>query len=67
MKSKFKIGDKVIVNGVGKNQNKVYRNKRGYIIERDDFFKDYNVKFTKKISDWFNERALKKVREKKKG
>lgn len=61
MRNKFKKGELVIVNGIGKKEDKVYMNKRGNIIERDVFFLDYNVKFSKKEDDWFNERALRKV------
>lgn len=61
MRNKFKRGDIVVVNGIGKKEDRVYINKRGSIIERDAFFLDYNVKFSKKEDDWFNERALRKV------
>ncbi len=61
MRNKFKRGDIVVVNGIGKKEDRVYMNKRGSIIERDAFFLDYNVKFSKKEDDWFNERALRKV------
>lgn len=60
MRNKFKKGEPVIVNGIGKKDNKIYINKLGSIIERDAFFRDYNVKFSKE-DDWFNERALKKI------
>ncbi len=60
MRNKFKKGEIVIVNGIGKKKDKIYINKLGSIIEKDAFFLDYNVKFSKQEDDWFNERALRK-------
>lgn len=62
MRNKFKKGEKVLVNGIGKKENKIYKNKRGSIIEKDAFFLDYNVAFSKKEDDWFNENQIKKTR-----
>lgn len=62
MKSKFKIGDKVIVNGIGKNENQIYRNRKGSIIERDAYFFDYNVRFSNGKNDWFDAKALRKIK-----
>ncbi len=61
MRNKFKKGEPVIVNGIGKKDDKIYINRFGSIIERDAFFLDYNVEFSENEDDWFNERALKKV------
>lgn len=62
MRNKFKRGETVIVNGIGKNENKKYTNIKGNIIEKDVFFLDYNVAFSMKDNDWFDEKALKKIK-----
>ncbi|MDO5555252.1 MAG: hypothetical protein Q4G09_00930 [Clostridia bacterium] len=67
MNNKFKINQKVLVNGYGKNENELYVNKKGKVIEKDDFFLDYNIAFSKIKSDWFNENCLKAIRNYKKG
>lgn len=62
MRNKFKRGEFVIINGVGKKDNKKYKNKLGKIIERDDFFLDYNVAISSTEDDWFNEYSLVKLK-----
>ncbi len=62
MRNKFKRGEIVIVNGIGKKDNKRYRNKLGKVIFFDDFFHDYNVKLSPKEDDWFNEYSLIKLK-----
>lgn len=62
MRNKFKRGENVVVNGFGKIENRYYINEFGSIIEKDDFFLDYNVLFQGMKNDWFEEKSLKKVR-----
>lgn len=62
MRNKFRKGESVIVNGLGKFNKKIYMNRKGSIVERDAFFHDYNVRFTKKEDDWFEEYQLRKIK-----
>lgn len=62
MRKKFKRGELVFVNGIGKNENEVYRNKLGKVILFDDFFCDYNVEFSLHKDDWFKEYELMKLK-----
>lgn len=62
MRKKFKRGEFVIVNGKGKNEEKIYRNKLGKVILFDDFFCDYNIEFSLKEDDWFKEYELMKLK-----
>ena len=52
MFSKFKAKDKVIVNGIGKCNEKEYINQTAIVINRDPFFLDYNVRFEDGTEDW---------------
>lgn len=58
MFNKFKKGDIVVVNGIGKSDSKNYFNKMAVIIGKDTYFKDYNVKFTDELEDWIDEKYL---------
>ena len=60
MYNKFKDGDIVIVNGLGKCDNKRYKDKIGKIICRDSFFFDYNIKFEDGTEDWIDDRYIEK-------
>lgn len=62
MLNKFKINQKVCVNGIGKSSNKNYNNKIGSIIIKDYYFNDYLIKFDNNTEDWFNEKDLRKLR-----
>ena len=61
MFSKFKAKDKVIVNGIGKYNEKEYRNQTAIVINRDPFFLDYNVRFEDGTEDWLDEEYLEKI------
>lgn len=56
MHNKFKINQKVYVNGIGKSSKKNYNNKIGNIIIKDSYFNDYLIKFDNNTEDWFNEK-----------
>ncbi len=60
MFNKFKDGDIVIVNGIGKCNDKRYINKKGKVICRDPFFFDYNIKFEDGTEDWIDDKYIKK-------
>ena len=62
MFSKFKNGERVLVNGYGKVSGKYFDRKRGRIICKDPYYKDYNVKFSDGTEEWFNEKDLRKSR-----
>lgn len=62
MFNKFKVNQKVRVNGTGKKDDKYYNNQVGKIIERDNYFCDYLVRFKDKSEDWFDEFNLKHIR-----
>lgn len=62
MFNKFKNNERVLVNGIGKNGGKYYYKKRGYVICRDPYFKDYNIRFLDETEDWFDEESLRKSR-----
>ncbi len=62
MFNKFKNNERVLVNGIGKNSGKYYYKKRGYVICRDPYFKDYNIRFLDETEDWFDEKSLRKLR-----
>lgn len=52
MFNKFKNGTKVIVNGIGKVNSKVYKNTIATIICRDPWFLDYNIRLEDGTEDW---------------
>ena len=60
MHNKFNIKSKVIVNGIGKCNGKIYINQTAIVINRDPFFMDYNVRFDDGTEDWLDEEYLKK-------
>ena len=60
MFNKFKIGNKVFVNGIGKNDGKVYENVSAIVIEHDSYFKDYRVQFKDGTTDWISPQYLRK-------
>ena len=62
MFSKYKIGEIVIVNGVGKCNHTIYKNKIGIVICRDPYFLDYNIKFIDVNADWIDEKYLKSLK-----
>lgn len=60
MYNKFKDGDSVIVNGIGKCNDARYKNKIGKIICRDPFFFDYNIQFEDGTEDWIDDIYIEK-------
>lgn len=60
MHNEFKDGSEVIVDGPGKNDGKYYDNQSAIVLERDPYFKDYNVKFKDGTEDWLSPRYLRK-------
>lgn len=62
MRKKFKRGEFVIINGIGKKDKKRYINKLGKVIYYDDFFCDYNVSLSNTEEDWFYEYSLTKLK-----
>lgn len=58
MYMKFKRGQTVIVNGIGKCDDKVYKNEIAKVIERDCYFKDFHVRFKDKSTDWLLSKYL---------
>lgn len=64
MMNRFKKGELVIINGIGKNTGKEYSNVLGIIEEKDYYFVQYKVNIMFDNSDWFHERDLKRVFEK---
>lgn len=61
MFNKFKNGEIVIVNGVGKNQGKRYIYRIAKVISRDSYYLDYNVQFENGTEDWVDEKYLIKI------
>lgn len=62
MLNKFKVSQRVHVNGIGKSENKYYKNKIGKVIIKDTYFRDYLIRFNNGSEDWFNEYSLKKIK-----
>ncbi len=52
MNYKYKRGDIVIIYGPGENDGKFYEYRIAVIIDRDPYFKDYNVRFYDGTEDW---------------
>ena len=44
MHNKFKIDELVIVNGIGKENGTIYKNRIAKVICRDPFYFDYNIR-----------------------
>lgn len=64
MKNRYKKGEIVIVNGIGKNSGKEYKNVIGVIEDKDYYFVQYKVNIMFDDSDWFHERDITRVFEK---
>ena len=62
MFNKFKIGQFVLVTGIGKCEDKKYYNQKAKVIEKDDYFLDYKVEFSNGTTDWLDEKYLRKPR-----
>lgn len=62
MFNKFKIGDIVLIIGIGKCNNKTYFKCKGKIICKDPYYKDYNVKLEDGSEDWFDAQYLIKLK-----
>ena len=60
MKNKFNRGDFVKVTGIGKIYGKV-NEKLGFVIERDEYFKDYYIDLNNGKKDWFESKDITKV------
>lgn len=60
MFNKFKIGEKVLIIGIGKSTEKLYFGK-GIIVEKDYFYKDYCIRLKDGSEEWFDERDLYKI------
>lgn len=61
MFSKYKNNEIVKVNGIGKCNNTIYINKKGFIICRDPYYKDYNIQFDDGSEDWIEESFINKI------
>ena len=66
MMNKFKQGEIVVINGIGKATGKRYSNVLGIIGKKDYDFVEYEVNILFDNSDWFREKDLKRVFEKSK-
>ena len=60
MFSRYKIGEKVIICGIGEFYGTKYENELATIIERDPYYKDYLVKFNNETEDWILPRYIKR-------
>ncbi len=60
MFNKFKNGELVLCCGVGKITED-YICKKGKIVEKDYYYKDYCIKFEDGSEEWFDEKDLQKV------
>lgn len=60
MRNKFKYGELVKVNGIGKIYGKV-KNELGFVIDKDEYYLDYYVDMFLGNKDWFDEQYLEKV------
>lgn len=49
----------------GKINNSYYYKRKGVVICRDPYYKDYNIKFDDGSEDWFDEEYLTKLRKEK--
>ena len=65
MHNKFKVGDIVLIIGIGKCNNKKYYKRKGKIICRDPYYKDYNIKLEDGTEDWFDKKYLFEAKENK--
>lgn len=63
MFNKFKNGEVVIVEGIGKCKGTLYINIIGKVICRDPYYLDYNVLLEDGSEDWFDAKYLKKLEE----
>ena len=60
MFNKFKIGEIVICNGIGKCSGKNFC-EIGIVVEKDSYYRDYCVKMENGIEEWFDENFLEKI------
>lgn len=60
MFNKFKIGEIVVVKGIGKKNGWFYYERVGTVICKDPYFKDYNIRFKDGSDDWFDEQDIRK-------
>lgn len=58
MTNKFKYGEIVLINGKGKSENKILKNKLGIVKEKEYYYKDYYVEIFFDNDDWINEKDL---------
>lgn len=63
MRNKFKYGELVKINGIGKIYGKV-KNELGFVIDKDEYYLDYYVDIFFGNKDWFDEKYLERVLEK---
>ena len=63
MRNKFKYGELVKINGIGKIYGKV-KNELGFVIDKDEYYLDYYIDIFFGNKDWFDEKYLEKVLEK---
>ena len=61
MHNKFKIDEMVIVNGIGKENGTIYKNRIAKVICRDPFYFDYNIKFNDGTEDWIDGKDCKET------
>jgi len=60
MFNKFKIGELIICNGIGKNSEKMIC-ALGIVVEKDYYYKDYCIRFEDGTEEWFEETDLEKI------
>ena len=60
MRNKFKYGELVKINGIGKIYGKV-ENELGLVIDRDEYYLDYYVEIFCNNKDWFDEQYLERI------
>ena len=65
MHNKFKIDELVIVNGIGKENGTIYKNRIAKDAELHGsyraFYFDYNIKFNDGTEDWIDGNCLEKL------
>ncbi|MBP3254936.1 MAG: hypothetical protein J6M60_00380 [Clostridia bacterium] len=60
MRNKYNYGELVKVSGIGKEFGKV-ENRLGFIIEKDEWYEEYNIDLIFGPTDWFSEKSIERV------
>lgn len=58
---KFKRNQQVLINGIGKFEDTIYKNKLATVIRRDPYFKDFYVRFEDGTADWISPEHIKPI------